>query len=544
MVLDPTVNRKGAAACPHEADPARALVSAAQNAGLIGPDDERWAYNAVLAAVGAHTAADLMPLPQSGAADDAADLDTCLQTLFQTACTNGVRPWGPADGKSVPSPDAAEFGADLLGRLMPRPTEIDAGFWRRYAQSPQAACAWFYGLCCAARAVSPPSDDPALQWEAASAWGPLEITVNLAKPELDPRAIAWAARTAPLDASARASYPLCRLCPENEGYAGRLATVGAEPWPVRTNLRLVPLELGGERWYLQYSPHAYFTEHCIVISQDHRPMVIDRAHIACLLQFVDAFPHYFMGSNADLPIVGGSLLAHDHFQGGRHTFPLMRAPLRRVVSWPAFPQVRLGVVTWPVSVLRLESADATALADAAAAVLARWRNYRDETVGIIDADADGTPHNTLTPIAYRQGDAFVLDLTLRCNVTSPDHPLGVFHPHAALHHIKKENIGLIEVMGRAILPGRLHHELSVVAAALEQGTLDSLAADPAGAPHVAWAHAVAMRHNFSREPVAAVLREEVGAVFAQVLADAGVFKEDEAGREAFDRFLAALTEVR
>ncbi|MGI6590208.1 MAG: galactose-1-phosphate uridylyltransferase [Eggerthellaceae bacterium] len=533
-------------------DPARALVAYARSSNLIAQGEERWAYNTVLAVVGAHSPSDLPAGFDASAAAEAGTeprsieseqaLDACLHALFQIACETGAWPTerenAPADAEAVP----AAFTARLFGCLMPRPAQIRAGFWQRYAESPQAACNWFYRLCCASRYVSAREHARNLRWRFSSPWGPLEITVNLAKPEKDPRMIAQAAEghdTA--NSTGPTPYPLCRLCAENEGYAGRDPAVPGGGWPARANLRSVPLVLGGEPWYLQYSPQEYFDEHCIVLSREHRPMVIDRAHLGCLLEFVAAFPHYFMGSNADLPIVGGSILSHDHFQGGKHRFPLMRAPLAQAIPWQAFPQVSLGVVKWPVSVLRLCSTEPEPLLDAATVVLDAWRSYTDTDAGIIAADADGTPHNTLTPIAYRAGERFVLDLALRCNVTSEEHPLGVFHPHAPLQHIKKENIGLIEVMGLAILPGRLERELGAVAKALSQGTVDALSDDPLGSAHARWAHEVAARHDFAREDVHQVLREEVGQVFAQVLADAGVFKDDERGHAAFTRFLHLLS---
>lgn len=552
------------------------LVAFARAYGLIEPGDERWAYNTVCALVGFRgpdplaaghdllragnpadrcTGAFAPGAPTAGFADGEPAVpspDTLLHPLAREASRRGTLAGDPDDAAVF-----ERFSAQVMGALMPRPAQVARGFERREAHGPRQATDWLYRLSCAADYVRGAAVARNLRWETPTPWGRLEITVNRAKPEKDPRAIAQAAAApAPTaastdgDGAAEASvYPACPLCWENEGYAGRGPQDAAGAWPPRQNLRIVPLLLGGEYWGLQYSPYAYFPEHCIVLSAAHRPMRIDRDACGRLLEFVERFPHYFLGANADLPVVGGSILSHDHFQGGCHTFPLMTAPCEPPVPWPDHPQVRLQAVRWPVSVLRLSAPPAYAeeLLDAVEAVRACWDDYDDASAGIVSHADDGTRHNAITPICYRAGENLVFDVALRCNVTSAEHPLGVFHPHACWHHIKKENIGLIEVMGLAVLPGRLVPELDAVAdvlcrAAGPQGAaaLDALEADPLCAPHAAWARQVFARHDGAREDVRAVLRYEVGLVFSQVLEDAGVFKADFAGHVAQARFLHAL----
>ncbi|MGI6535402.1 MAG: galactose-1-phosphate uridylyltransferase [Eggerthellaceae bacterium] len=562
-------------------DPAARLVAYAVAQGLIAEPDRRWAYNVVLEAVGASGPAALQAAagspdrgsapaectPGEGRAQSAAVggrfyPDCLLRPLAVAAHANGVL------RESPDNPTAFErFSARLMGRLMPPPSHVAREFARREQGDPRAATDWFYQLCCAADYVRTSAIARNVRWQAPTTWGNLEITINRSKPEKDPRDIARAAGlavggasapagespspsessaapAAPAYSAAPAPYPRCRLCAENEGYAGRLPQSAADDgWPARQNLRMVPLTLGGSAWALQYSPYAYFDEHCIVLNLQHVPMHVDRGNMARLLEFVQRFPHYFLGSNADLPIVGGSILSHDHFQGGRHVFPLMEAPIAQSLSWPEHAHVQAGIVRWPISVIRLQCPDADALLDAADAVACAWRGYRDARAGIIPYDADGTRHNTVTPIAYRRGNDLVMDLALRCNITSREHPLGVFHPHRERHHIKKENIGLIEVMGLAILPPRLEPQMAALAQALAGGVRDAalLQRDPLCAPHAAWAQEVASRHDFAVEDVRDVLRREVGAVFARVLEDAGVFKWDAAGRAAQDAFLRTFT---
>ena len=417
------------------------------------------------------------------------------------------------------------FDTKLMGALTPYPHEVRAEFARRYAVSPEAATDWFYRFSQDTNYIRRDRIARDLKWKYASPYGALDITINLSKPEKDPRDIA-AAKAAP-----QSGYPRCLLCAENEGYAGR------GNHPARQNHRILPLTLDGSQWYLQYSPYVYYNEHCIALNAEHRPMHIDGVTFRRLLDFVTIFPHYFIGSNADLPIVGGSILSHDHFQGGRYRFAMEEAPVEREVRFADFPAVRAGVVRWPMSVIRLTSADREQLLALAERILARWRGYSDPEAGVF-AETDGVPHNTITPIARRRGADYELDLVLRCNITTPELSLGVFHPHPELHHIKKENIGLIEVMGLAVLPARLKKELEGVRAAILTGA--DLRQDETLGKHADWVDELRQRHDFTPENTEDILRQEVGAVFTRVLEDAGVFKRNDAGQRAFGRFLAAI----
>ena len=448
--------------------------------GIIEQEDLDWAENRVLEAIGAWA-------PAETAVDEGVELnlDTALEALAEIAVANGVCE-DSATGRD-------RIMMRVAGAIMPRPSEIAAHFRQIEAHyGPEAATNWFYALCCDVNYVRRSAIAKNLEWTTASEWGDLQITINKSKPEKDPRDIA-AAGAAP----AGEAYPACQLCMTNEGYSGRPAALGAHP--ARQNLRIIPIELGGERWGFQYSPYAYFNEHCIAMSSEHRKMHIDRAAFTCLLDFVDTFPHYFVGSNADLPIVGGSILSHDHFQGGRHEFPMAMAKVVETFTIPGFEGVEAGVVKWPISVIRLACEDRDQLLEAACHVFEAWRDWSDESVGVI-AYTGETRHNTITPICRRRDGRYELDLALRCNITTDEHPLGVFHPHADKWHVKKENIGLIEVMGLAILPPRLEAEL-------DAGTLT---------------------------------KDEIGRVFGGVLEDAGVFKWDEAGRAALQRFIDSL----
>ena len=353
----------------------------------------------------------------------------------------------------------------------------------------------------------------------------MDITINLSKPEKDPKAIA-AAKLAP-----QSGYPKCQLCPENEGYAGRMNH------PARQNHRIIPIQVAGADWCLQYSPYVYYNEHCIVFNKEHIPMKIDRSAFQKLLSFVALFPHYFVGSNADLPIVGGSILSHEHFQGGHYTFAMETAPIETVVSFPGYEDVKAGIVAWPMSVIRLTAADPDRLTDLADKILTAWRGYSDEEADILAFTGD-EPHNTITPIARRRGEDFELDLVLRNNRTTAEHPLGLFHPHADKHHIKKENIGLIEVMGLAVLPSRLKKELSDLRDAILADK--DLATDEVLGKHADWITEIKTRVTFTPENTTDILLEETGRVFSKVLEDAGVYKCTPAGREAFLRFIESV----
>ena len=510
---------------------AQGLADYAAAHGLTGADDRVWAYNAILECAGATG-----PAPAPGwvlgtpAPGDAFDLDATLAAISEAAVANGVAD-DTASGRDRAS-------CRVMGLLMPRPSQVSARFHELAAHDPKAATDWFYQLCCDAGYVRRSAIARNVKWSTPTRWGDLEITINLSKPEKDPREIA-AAGVAANDGE---KYPACQLCIENEGYPGRAASAPGGAHPARQNLRIIPLELGGERWGLQYSPYAYFNEHCIAMSAHHRPMHIDRATLGCLLDFVDTVPHYFIGSNADLPIVGGSILSHDHFQGGAHEFPMMRAATAETFAMAAHPNVGGEVLEWPLSVLRLTAASRDELLGACVHVIDVWRSWSDVAAGVIARDEDGTPHNTVTPVIRRVGERYEAYLALRCNVTTSEHPLGVFHPHAEYHHIKRENIGLIEVMGLAILPPRLVPELEAVRGHLLAGDLDALEADELTASHAAWARDVYARRAAELTPEGAldVLHEEVGAVFGRVLENAGVFKWDEAGRAAQRRFLDSL----
>ena len=446
-----------------------------------------------------------------------AALPELLAALTDDAVQRGLT------GGSVTERDL--FDTKLMGALTPYPHEVRAEFARRYAVSPEAATDWFYRFSQDTNYIRRDRIARDLKWKYASPYGALDITINLSKPEKDPRDIA-AAKAAP-----QSGYPRCLLCAENEGYAGR------GNHPARQNHRILPLTLDGSQWYLQYSPYVYYNEHCIALNAEHRPMHIDGVTFRRLLDFVTIFPHYFIGSNADLPIVGGSILSHDHFQGGRYRFAMEEAPVEREVRFADFPAVRAGVVRWPMSVIRLTSADRAQLLALAERILARWREYSDPAAGVF-AETDGVPHNTITPIARRRGADYELDLVLRCNITTPELPLGVFHPHPELHHIKKENIGLIEVMGLAVLPARLKKELEGVRTAILTGA--DLRQDETLGKHADWVDELRQRYDFTPENTEDILRQEVGAVFTRVLEDAGVFKRNDAGQQAFGRFLASI----
>ena len=513
---------------------AQALVDYAVDAELIGFEDRVWAYNTALECIGATAPAPTESWVLAKSAVPVAedfDLDAAQATLAEVAVTTGAA----EDTAS----ERDRIAMRIMGALMPRPSKVCEEFNGRLGVNEAASATdWFYRMCCDCGYVRRSAIARNIKWQTPTRWGDLEITINLSKPEKDPRDIAAAGAAKPTGEK----YPACQLCIENEGYPGRAAAAAGGAHPARQNLRIVPITLGGERWGLQYSPYAYFNEHCIAMSAHHRPMHIDRAALSCLLDFVDTIPHYFIGSNADLPIVGGSILSHDHFQGGAHEFPMMKAEIAQEFSMPNFPDVQGAVLVWPLSVLRLRSTSRAQALDAAVHIIDAWRAWSDDAAGVIAHDADGTPHNTVTPVVRRHNGIYEAYLALRCNITSEEHPLGVFHPHAEYHHIKKENIGLIEVMGLAILPPRLVPELNAVKDHLLAGELDVLETDPLSAAHAAWARDVYAKrsHELTAERALDFLHEEVGAVFGHVLEDAGVFKWDDAGRAAQQRFIEAL----
>ncbi|MBR3147261.1 MAG: UDP-glucose--hexose-1-phosphate uridylyltransferase [Eubacterium sp.] len=530
-----------------------ALIEYAVNKGLIEPMDRNWARNAVLDVLKLDAVPDGLDI--NAEADCAPELHEILDVLLDDAFQRGV-----IQENSVVYRDLLD--TEIMGRLTPRPSETAAKFYRLYTNDgnstggscdPAAATDWFYRFSQDTNYIRRDRMARDVRWKVGTEYGELDITINLSKPEKDPKAIA-AAKNLPAS-----DYPRCMLCAENEGYAGRLN------YPARQNHRIIPVKVDGMDWFLQYSPYTYYNEHCIVFNSEHVPMKIDRACFRKLLSFVSQYPHYFVGSNADLPIVGGSILAHDHFQGGRYEFAMAKAPVEEEIHFKGFDDVKAGIVRWPMSVIRIASADPERLTELADKILTAWRGYTDESVFIF-AETDGEPHNTITPIARWRADTtdgadiyagnFEVDLVLRNNITTDEHPLGVFHPHAELHHIKKENIGLIEVMGLAVLPGRLKAELTRVAEILagtpqgdvqrdssaragsaDDALLTALRNDPLTEKHADWAFSLRDKYEFNSGNAWDIIREETGRVFARVLEDAGVYKRTSEGRAAFRRFI-------
>ena len=446
------------------------------------------------------------------------ELNELLDALCDYAAKNGIIE------DSVTYRDL--FDTAVMGVLTPRPSQVIDKFNSLYAESPEKATDYYYKFSGDTNYIRRDRIAKIQKWQYASDYGTIDITVNLSKPEKDPKAIA-AAKNAP-----QSGYPKCQLCRESEGYAGRV------DFPARQNHRIIPITIDNSNWFMQYSPYVYYNEHCIVFNGKHTPMKIDKAAFSKLLEFVTLFPHYFVGSNADLPIVGGSILSHEHFQGGRYEFAMERAPIEKEISFAGFENIRAGIVKWPMSTIRLQSADRESLVELADKILTGWRAYSDETAFIF-AETDGVPHNTITPIARRRGDMYELDLVLRNNITTDEHPLGVFHPHAELHHIKKENIGLIEVMGLAVLPPRLKPELEALADALVNGK--DLRANELTASHADWAESFAVNYSeINEENAMDIIKAEVGKVFAAVLEHAGVFKRTAEGKEAFLKFIKTV----
>lgn len=418
------------------------------------------------------------------------------------------------------------FDTKLMNCLLPRPAQIQREFKEKYDISPEEATNYYYKLSQDSDYIRRYRVKKDMKWTVDSPYGVIDITVNLSKPEKDPKAIAAAK-------NAKAStYPKCQLCVENEGYAGRVNH------PARENHRIMPITINDSQWGFQYSPYVYYNEHCIVFNGQHIPMKIDRAAFIKLFDFIKQFPHYFLGSNADLPIVGGSILSHDHFQGGHYTFAMAKAPIEKEVTIPGYEDVEAGIVKWPLSVLRIRHKDEQRLIDLADHVLKNWRSYTDEDAFIF-AETEGEPHNTITPIARKVGDIYELDLTLRNNITTEEHPLGLYHPHAQYHNIKKENIGLIEVMGLAVLPARLKNELELLACYIVEGK--DIRSNEDIVKHADWVDGFLPKYDsITKENVMDILKEEVGIVFTHVLEDAGVYKCTEEGRNAFMKFIETL----
>ncbi|MBE6553188.1 MAG: UDP-glucose--hexose-1-phosphate uridylyltransferase [Ruminococcaceae bacterium] len=490
----------------------RDLVAYAEREGLSDPFDRVFYINRLMdeMQVSDYT-------PDSPVAEEK-PLEEILGALCDAAIEAEIIPDCGITGRDL-------FDTRLMGILTPRPSEVVREFERLYAISPEAATDYYYHLSCASDYIRTYRVKKDLKWVYSGKYGELDITVNLSKPEKDPKAIA-AAKT-----QKQTGYPKCAICRENEGFAGSMTQAA------RQSHRLIPIRMAEQDWFLQYSPYVYYNEHCIALSSSHTPMKIDRDSFVKLLDFVTLFPHYFLGSNADLPIVGGSILTHDHMQGGHYTFAMERAALEQELHFEGFDNVRAGIVRWPMSVIRITSSDRDALIALADRILTAWRGYSDPDAGIY-AETNGEPHNTITPIARRRGTDYELDLVLRNNLTTEEHPLGVFHPHADKHNIKKENIGLIEVMGLAVLPSRLKGEIELLADALVAGR--DISADERIAKHAAWVAGFAAKETLTAETVYTVLYREIGKVFEAVLEDAGVYKCTAEGRAAFARFLATV----
>ncbi len=490
------------------------LVEYAVQKEWIKEEDRVWAANRIIEALGANgfdgleeVNAELPPIQE------------ILNELCDYAYENGI-----IEGNSAAYYDLLD--TKLIGLLVPRPYEVITKFNQLYAEDPKKATDWYYEFSSDTNYIRRDRIAKDRKWTVDTEYGTLDITINLSKPEKDPKAIAAAGK------AKSTGYPKCLLCIENEGYAGHLSH------PARQNHRIIPITLSGKDYFLQYSPYVYYNEHCIVLNKQHTPMRIDRSAFNNLLDFVTVFPHYFIGSNADLPIVGGSVLSHDHYQGGNYEFAMARADVEKSFVIKGFESVQAGIVKWPMSVIRLRGSDRNQLSACAEHILNVWREYDDEEAFIYH-ETDGERHNTITPIARRRGADYELDLVLRNNITTEENPLGVYHPHSDKHHIKKENIGLIEVMGLAVLPARLKNEIAALADAIIMHK--DLDADPLTESHAEWARDIISRYpDLNKDNVNAILEKEVGLVFAAVLEDAGVYKHDAAGRNAFDRFIESL----
>ncbi|MBE6817074.1 MAG: UDP-glucose--hexose-1-phosphate uridylyltransferase [Ruminococcaceae bacterium] len=487
----------------------KALVNYAQNKGLIEKEDCVYAINSVCQALGLDTYEDC--------AVKSDDLEEILAAILDWACENGLCE------NSVVYRDL--FDTKIMGILTPRPSDIIRKFNELYEESPKAATDYYYAISKASDYIRAYRIKNDVKWITVTDYGDIDITINLSKPEKDPKAIAAALKMK------QSSYPKCLLCKENEGYMGRINH------PARQNHRIIPTTLAGEEFFMQYSPYVYYNEHCIVFNGEHIPMVINKAAFQKLLDFVERFPHYFIGSNADLPIVGGSILTHEHFQGGHYEFAMAKAPVETKVTFKGYEDVDAGIVKWPMSVIRIASDKKERLVDLADKVLGTWRSYTDEEA-FIYAETDGEPHNTITPIARMREGKFELDLVLRNNITTEECPLGFYHPHPEYHHIKKENIGLIEVMGLAVLPSRLKEEISVLADAMVNER--DITADERIAKHADWAAKIMQENDITADNCTDILKAEIGKVFTAILEQCGVYERNETGKAQFIRFIESV----
>ncbi len=491
----------------------RQLVNYGLDTGLVEKNDEIYTINRLLELF------QLDEYEEPGTPDEKAELEDILKNMLDYAADQGILKENSIGYRDL-------FDTKIMGLLTGRPNEIISRFRKLYEISPREATDYYYKFSQDTDYIRRYRIKKDLKWTAPTIYGDLDITINLSKPEKDPKAIAAAKLAKP------SGYPKCLLCMENVGYAGRLNH------PARQNHRVIPVIINGEQWGFQYSPYVYYNEHCIVFNSSHIPMKIERATFRKLFDFVKQFPHYFVGSNADLPIVGGSILSHDHFQGGHYTFAMAKAEVEETFRVKGFEDVQAGIVKWPMSVIRLDCADENRIIELADHILNSWRGYTDEAA-FIYAYTDGEPHNTITPIARKKGDLYELDLVLRNNITTEEYPLGVYHPHNELHHIKKENIGLIEVMGLAVLPARLKGEMELLKEYLIAGK--DIRSEASLEKHADWAEAFRGKYGeFTEENTEKILQDEIGIVFQKVLEDAGVYKRTAEGREAFHRFIREL----
>ncbi len=494
-------------------DDIRQLAAYGVETGLVPKEDEVFTVNRLLELF------QLDELEESSGELPESDLESILARMLDYAFEKGILKENGVVYRDL-------FDTKIMSMLMPRPSEVICKFQELYAQDPQKATDFYYKLSCDSDYIRRYRIKKDMKWIAATEYGDLDITINLSKPEKDPKAIA-AAKTAK-----QSGYPKCLLCKENEGYAGRVNH------PARQNHRIIPVTIQGDTWGFQYSPYVYYNEHCIVFNGRHIPMKIDHNAFCKLFDFVKQFPHYFVGSNADLPIVGGSILSHDHFQGGHYEFAMAKAPVERSFTVKGFEDIKAGVVKWPMSVIRLSGPDTERIIALADVILNKWRSYTDEEA-FIYAETEGEPHNTITPIARKRGNDYELDLVLRNNITTEEHPLGVYHPHADLHHIKKENIGLIEVMGLAVLPVRLKGEIEALKEAVLTGA--DLRGNELLEKHADWVDEFSKKYDkIDDSNIDEILQKEIGLVFMRVLEDAGVYKRTPEGQKAFDRFTAGL----
>ncbi|WP_448903746.1 UDP-glucose--hexose-1-phosphate uridylyltransferase [Eubacterium sp.] len=487
----------------------KSLVNYAIKNEMIEKWDEIWAINTVCQALNMDAFEDCEA--------ENAELEDILASILDYAVENGLCE------DSVVYRDL--FDTKIMGLLTPKPSEVISKFHFLYYRDKKAATDYYYKLCQDSDYIRRYRIKNDLKWITKTEYGDIDITINLSKPEKDPKAIAAALKMK------TTSYPKCALCKENEGYMGRVNH------PARQNHRIIPMTLGGDNFYLQYSPYVYYNEHCIVFNAEHTPMKIDRAAFIKLLDFVEKFPHYFVGSNADLPIVGGSILTHEHFQGGNYEFAMAKAPIETKVTFSGFEDVQAGIVKWPMSVIRIIGTDKARLVELADKVLTTWRGYTDKD-SFIYAETEGTPHNTITPIARMRNGKFELDLVLRNNITTEYCPLGYYHPHPEYHHIKKENIGLIEVMGLAVLPSRLKNEMAVLGKAMVNG--EDISANETIAAHKEWAEMIMQKYDINEDNIDDILKKEIGILFTSILGQCGVYSRDEEGKAGFLRFIESV----